>query len=178
MLTARRREAGQAAADELKASCSGARVQFAELDITSPESVAGFAAWAKRELPHGIAVLVNNAGAVCAQLQPAWGLRLSACVLQVSPSRATPLALKRPSRCVSLHSSFPALSTAMQVITESALQTLDTNLYGTAQTTEALLPLMSRGSRVVNVVSGAGKLRFLKKPELVQAFQVCCCAHC
>jgi NAD(P)-dependent dehydrogenase (short-subunit alcohol dehydrogenase family) len=51
-----------------------------------------------------------------------------------------------------------------------AAQTIATNYFGTRDVTEALLPLVPRGGRIVNVSSGLGELSYLGK-ELRSRFE-------
>lgn len=64
VLTARSEERGRAALAKLQAELPPAaaeRVCFAQLDITSRDSIEGFRQWAERELRQ-VDVLINNAG--------------------------------------------------------------------------------------------------------------------
>lgn len=54
---------------------------------------------------------------------------------------------------------------------KEAQTTIACNLTGTRAMTEAVLPLMSQGARIVNVCSEAGHLRQLKSDELKAQFQ-------
>lgn len=64
VLAARNEERGRAALAKLQAELppgAAERVEFAQLDITSPESIQSFRQWAAQELRH-VDVLINNAG--------------------------------------------------------------------------------------------------------------------
>jgi carbonyl reductase 1 len=55
---------------------------------------------------------------------------------------------------------------------KEARQTLDVNFVGTKNVCEAMLPLMVKGGRIVNVCSMVGKQKIIKSPTLLQRFQV------
>lgn len=64
VLTARNEECGRAALVKLQSELpptAAERVCFAQLDITSPDSIEGFRQWAQKELRQ-VDVLINNAG--------------------------------------------------------------------------------------------------------------------
>lgn len=60
---------------------------------------------------------------------------------------------------------------------EEARHTMNVNLFGTRALCEALLPLMQKGDRIVNVCSRAGLLSQLRSQALLDRFQVTHLSH-
>src|SRR6266542_4036836 len=106
------------------------------LDVTSAESIAGAAAWIRRQLGR-LDVLVNNAGIAKAPAAP--GATLADITRSGAPSQA-------------------ALADVRAVF--------ETNVFGVIAVTQAMLPLLREApaGRIVNVSSGAGSLTMNADP--------------
>lgn len=161
VLAARNEALGKAALEKLRAELAAAgradALIFRQLDITDRQSVQAFADWAKQELTT-VDVLVNNAGTraeggyghPCAvphrprqhQLQPAQPKRQPA---QPRPPLPPPSSPPPPAGFAYKGDVFGA---------DECAHTLGVNFHGTAAVTEALLPLIPEGGRIINICSG------------------------
>lgn len=151
----------------------GSKLEYHQLDISKPDSVAAFAAWLKQQ--HGkLDILVNNAGGVSnctlvnnipANMTPwirhqTWPLRPCACA--PVPARVLVLVCLgcqmrtqlTHTACLFVYTSTGIAYKGNTFGPEEAQTTLATNFGGTKAVCEALAwPLMTKGGRIVNVSS-------------------------
>lgn len=123
VVTARNPKLGHNAVAKLKADLPDATIDFCELDVTKPASIAACAETLKEKYGK-VDILVNNAG-------------------------------------IAYLSSFSA---------EEAEKTMDCNVKGTIRMSEAVLPLMPQGGRMVNMCSRLGMLDQITSRKLRDAF--------
>jgi NAD(P)-dependent dehydrogenase (short-subunit alcohol dehydrogenase family) len=163
VLAARNETLGQAALEQLRAELAAAGRQdadliYRQLGITDSQSVQAFADWARQEL-RTVDVLVNNAGkrvsvtAGAPSAGPCTHQRQHQLhATSITPARSAPCPLPPP-----LPSPPAGFAHKGDVFgADECAQTLAVNFHGTAALTEALLPLIPEGGRIINMCSSEG----------------------
>ncbi|KAM5555197.1 (+)-neomenthol dehydrogenase-like [Rosa sericea] len=142
VLTARDEKKGIEAVEKLKECCLSNLVVFHQLDVTDPDSIVSLADFVKTHFGK-LDILVNNAAVNG---------------LTNEPEAFIAAAANRGKEGVDVHWSDFATQTY-----ELGKECLKTNYYGTKKITEALVPLLelSDSPRVVNISSGAGRLKLI-----------------
>ncbi|CDP08863.1 unnamed protein product [Coffea canephora] len=145
VLTARDEKRGLDALHKLKFSdgLSADRLLFHQLDVADSSSVASLAQFIKTQFGR-LDILVNNAGIIGADIDSD-AFKAAIAAGAVEEERANKV----------------DWSSSINDTHELAVQCFQTNYYGAKRMIEAFVPLLqlSQSPRVVNVSSGAGKLK-------------------
>ncbi|KAK9742926.1 hypothetical protein RND81_03G206000 [Saponaria officinalis] len=151
VLTSRNEKRGLEAIDELrKSGLSSEILEYHQLDVTDPTSVASLADFIKVKFGK-LDILVNNAGML--------GATADIDALKAAGFFDMP----RPTEKQTL-----SYADMLKQTYELAEECFETNYYGVKRNVEALLPLLqiSDSPRIINVSSGAGKLSNIPNEQI------------
>ncbi|RZC72991.1 hypothetical protein C5167_048472 [Papaver somniferum] len=153
VLTARDVTKGLEAVEKLKHSFGLSNVVFHQLDVMNPITISSLAEFIRSQFGK-LDILVNNAG-------------ISGIITDTDGMMALG---KYLSNDKDQNKGKPNLKQMVKETYELAQECLETNYYGVKSVTKGLIPLLqlSDSPRIVNVSSGAGKLKYISDEKALE----------